>query len=179
MFLVSDKTYLNWQKRLKRGGVFSWAWVGLGVYGVLFYGVAGLYLLSIPYGIKVLLLGMLAGFAARYIVCEAVAFFHKKPHPYQRLNFQVPVCWLLFSSMDERHDSMPSQHAATAAAITLVLWKFFPPLGGAAFVVLTAMGGARIIIGYHDVMDTLIGWLLGLFSGFIIIYWLGPMLFTR
>ena len=56
---------------------------------------------------------------------------------------------------------MPSQHAATAAAISLVLWRFYPGLGIAAFVVLFLMGIARIIVGYHDTEDTLAGWLEG------------------
>ena len=136
---MGDDFYLKQQQLLAGRKWYRRFWVGFGVYGVLFYYAAAVYLLLWPGGWKMLLPTGAAAFLARYVICEIIVLFYKKPHPYQRLNFKVPVNWLLFSSMDQRHDSMPSQHAVTAAAISAVLWSFFPPVGIVAFIILALM----------------------------------------
>ncbi len=120
-------------------------------------------------GWKIVLLAGFSGIVARYLVCELIIRFYKKPHPYQSLNFNVPTSWL-FSRQDKRSDAFPSQHTTTAAAIAVVFWLFSPVWGAVAMAAAIIIGIARIILGYHDIWDVVGGLFIGMLSGIVLVY---------
>jgi membrane-associated phospholipid phosphatase len=175
--MAVDQKYLEWQKRLSEDKMFRRFWKFWGIYSVLLvFGVGGC----------LLLLGrwreVLAAFAAfvlvRAIVSPLIYVFYKRQRPYQKLNF-IPAHSILLSEPTTRHSSFPSDHAISLAAITTVLFWFFPILGIVLIVTTLLNGWARVILGYHYATDILAGWVLGSLGAILTIYWLTPLLFTR
>jgi undecaprenyl-diphosphatase len=176
--LISDNQYLNWQKKLEANPAFRRFWVFWGIYSVLIYGVVAANFLVMNRGWKVVAVAVLAALVDRYIICEIIIYFYKKPHPYQKLGFNVISSWL-FSFKDQKPDSWPSQHASAAMAISAVILFFSLPWGLISVFTALIIGVARIILGYHYITDVVAGWVIGFLSGLIIVYCLSPWLFTR
>lgn len=69
--------------------------------------------------------------------------------------------------VDATSASMPSGHAAYAAALAMVLWLLTPQrpdrarIRAAAVVLVGAMGASRMVLGVHWAGDVLAGWLVG------------------
>jgi membrane-associated phospholipid phosphatase len=175
--LISDNQYLSWQKKLSDNKFFRCFWVFCGIYSVLLIFAAGIYLLALGKWRQVVL-ALIALVLARLILLPLIQIYYKKKRPYQALHFTTMHSWL-FSEPNIRPQSFPSSHAASFAAITTVFMAYFPILGLLLILVSFANGWARIILGYHYLIDILCGWLLGIISGLIVVYWLSPLLFTR
>lgn len=175
---ISDQTYLHWQNRLKTDKWFGRFWRFWGLYAILIYGALGGWMLFLPRGWWVVAMCVVAALVVRYVICEAIKIFYKKMHPYQRLGF-LPPRWWLFSWTDKEPDAFPSQHSACAAIIGMIMFFFEPTLGLLGLLTAVMIGVGRIVMGYHDTIDVIAGWLVGLLSGWAVVYWLAPMLFTR
>lgn len=176
--ISSDQRYLTWQKKLAVNKAFRFFWVWWGIYSVAIYGLIVLYLLFYLHGERAVILAAVSAAFARLVVCEIIALIYKKPHPYQRLNFTPPTSWV-FSLADKRYDGFPSQHISTAAAISLSIYLFFPGWGLLALATSAFMGMGRIIIGFHDALDVIFGFVAGLLSAYISYIFLYSWLFTR
>lgn len=176
--MITDKTYLNWQKKLAENKIFRRFWVFWGLYSVLLIYAAGIYLL-LGGKYKELFIAFVSFVLARVFINPLIYLFYKRQRPYQKLNFIPPHNPWLFSDITLRHNSFPSDHAASFAPITAVFFWFFPALGLALFVVMLLNGCARIIMGYHHIADILAGWVVGIISALVVIYWLSPLLFTH
>ena len=123
----------------------------------------------------VVILALAAFFLARLIIAPLISVFYKKPRPYQVLKFD-PIQSIFFTFQTKKPNSFPSGHATSLAAICTVYFYFFPSWGPALIIVLFINGMGRIILGYHYIIDILIGWTIGIISGFAVIYWLTPIL---
>ena len=176
--MISDQTYLNWQKKIAVNTFFGRFWVFWGIYvtGLLF--ATGGCLLFFEVGRQAVAAALATYVLARLIVCEIIYALYKKPRPAQRLNFHPPESKIFISWVDKRLDSFPSSHSASLAAISLAFYFYFPALGLVWFIFTILNGLARIVLGYHEVIDVLAGWAIGLVSGLIITLWLAPLLFT-
>ncbi len=161
--------YLIWKKEMDAKIGFRRFWVFWGIYSALIFVLIGVYFFSLNGGLKIVLLAIASALFCRYVVCELIVLFYKKPHPYQRLNFQPPTSWL-FSFSDSRKDAFPSEHAAFFASMVPIIWYLSPLLGLLGVLVLLMIGLARIRLGYHDYYDILAGWMVGLFTGFLTLY---------
>ncbi len=175
---ISDQTYLAWHNKLGTNLWFRRFWVFLGIYSVVFYGLALIYILTLLQDWKIVVLAAVAGLITRYGACELAHLFYKKYHPYQRLNFNPPTSWL-FSFKDTRHDAFPSEHAATSAALATIIFVFFPALGLWAFAFALLVGIGRIVLGYHEPSDIVAGYLVGIISAYLLYLLSLFMLFTR
>jgi membrane-associated phospholipid phosphatase len=174
--VISDRKYLNWQKRLSESKIFRWFWKFWGIYSVLLiFGVGGYLLLLDKW--REILLALAAFVLVRAIVSPLIYVFYKRQRPYQKLNF-IPAHSVLLSEPTTRRSSFPSDHAISLAAIAATLFWFFPILGTVLIVITLLNGWARIVLGYHYVADILAGWVLGSLGAILVIYWLAPLLFT-
>jgi undecaprenyl-diphosphatase len=101
------------------------------------------------------------------LVNQVVSHIVYRPRPFVMHPNTVHV--LLGHSAD---GSFPSDHAAAAVAISIVLCAFHRRLGIAAllFAVLTAY--ARVYVGDHYPGDVLAGALIGLLAGLVLVTWL-------
>ncbi len=175
--MISDQTYLNWQKKLTDSPAFRGFWKFWGIYSVILIFIIGAYLLFIGQWREVII--TLAAFVlARLIISPLIYVFYKKERPYQILHF-IPVRSVLFSEPTSKHNSFPSDHAISFAAITTALWWYFPVLGMILVIVTLLNGMARIVMGYHYISHLVAGWLVGIISALAVIYWLAPLLFTH
>ena len=121
--MISDTQYLTWQKKLANNKIFRQFWLFWGIYAVAIYALMGIIALVVYKDWKILVMTAVAAVFNRYVVCELIHLFYKKPHPYQRLNFTPPTS-ILFSFKDVRHDSFPSEHESTAIAIAAVFYFY-------------------------------------------------------
>lgn len=165
--MIKDSLYLNWHQKLSISPGFRAFWKFAGLYSIIFYAGLALWALNFDRGWKVVLAAAAAALFTRYVVCELIILFYKKPHPYQRLGFRPPTS-RLFSFADNRPDALPSQHASAATAISIIFFLFAPILGWWAFVVAILTSAGRIVLGYHDIADVLAGWIAGIIFGYVI-----------
>ncbi len=171
---MDDQFYLNQQKLLNASKAYRNFWRFWGIYSVLAVFAAGFYLLIIGQWRQVIL--ALAAFVlARLIISPLVYLAYRKPRPYQRLHF-VPQRSVLFSEPTTKANSFPSDHAASFAAVAVVVYWFFPVLGLILLAMTLINGWARVVLGYHYVLHVLAGWLVGLASALAIILWLAPII---
>lgn len=175
--IISDSQYLSWQNRLKANKLFRIFWSFCGLYSVLVFIILGAILFLLPNSRIAALVALAAFLLARFAICEIIHLFYKKPHPYQRLNFMPPSTWLM-SLTDKKLDAFPSEHLTSMAAISWVIFFYFPVLGAVLFFVAIITSAARIILGYHEISDILGGWILGILVGFIVVQWAVPRIFT-
>ena len=167
MSQISDATYRHWQERLARGGFFRRFWAFWGLYAILLYGAAGVWLLAMSWrNWRALLLAAAAGLLNRYVICEVIHRFRRKPHPYQRLNLNT-LGWWLMSWKDHEYDAFPSEHVSTAAAISLVVFLLFPAWGWLLLPLPLLIAPGRVVLAYHEISD--VAWALptGLLSGYL------------
>jgi len=171
---MNPEFYLNQQKLLGSRRWYRRFWEFCGIYSVAIYFLPAVIFIIRPQGWKAVLLAGLAGLIARYIACELVVLFYKKPHPYQVLKFTPP--WSrLFSFLDQRHDAFPSQHIAPASAISAVMFLFSPAWGFIGVLCALFLSAGRIVLGYHDIWDVLGGWVMGILCALAVVCFLAPL----
>ncbi|MDR3642514.1 MAG: phosphatase PAP2 family protein [Candidatus Doudnabacteria bacterium] len=173
---ITDQSYLNWQKELSSRKWYRRFWVFCGIYSVALIFLLGLYLLYLG-ETKVVILAFLAFVLGRGIISALIFFSHKKVRPYQKLNFNTFHSWF-FSPKTKHYSSFPSDHAISMSAISTVFAVYHPYFIIPAIVICAINGWARIILGYHYILDIFAGWALGILSALAVVYWLSPMLFT-
>ncbi len=175
---ISERTYSDWQKKLHSLNFFSIFWKFWGMYGVVFYMLAGLLLIFLYEEKFVPATAFLSFVLARGIVAEAIYFFVKRSRPHQVYKFSQPKSWL-FSWGTKRPDSFPSGHAISSAAISSVFFLYNPTLGVVSFAVALMVGIGRVVLGYHYASDVLGGWFLGTLVGLGSYFYLAERLFTH
>lgn len=167
--------YLKQQAKLNASKNYRSFWVFWAIYSSLLYVIIAGYFFTLKEGWKTVALGVGSALFARYVVCEIVDYFYKKQHPYQKYKFRPPTSWL-FSFSDERPDAFPSQHALFFTATLPSIWFLSPALGIAALIIVVFISVARIILGYHDFVDVVGGWITGLITGLLIFHFCAPIL---
>lgn len=175
MFSVSDKQYIAWQEKLKTSVWFRRFWTFWGIYIVGFY-YAGTVLFFFPQTRQAAVLALAAFLPAKFVLSLAISFACRRTRPYQKLNFFPPSRPWLMSRLHNTHNSMPSTHAASLAAISTACFMFYPPLGVLGFLTTFFNGIGRIILGYHYPSDVLAGWLVGAFSALAAAHFIAPFL---
>jgi membrane-associated phospholipid phosphatase len=175
---MNSDFYFRQQKLLVSRKWYRRFWMFWGIYVVGFF-YCGVVLFFLPRWRAMATLALAAFLFARFVICEAIYFFYKKVRPYQKLHFLPPFFPLLLSFNEKRSNSMPSGHAASLMAVSCVCLAFLPWLGLPGIVAAIFNGIARVILGYHYPSDVLAGWLVGIFSAFVAVYWFAPALFTR
>jgi membrane-associated phospholipid phosphatase len=175
--LISDLRYSNWQKRIAEKVFFRRFWVFWGIYSVALVFIVALYLVSLGQ-IKIVGLAFAAFVLARVIISPLIFLLYKKQRPYQKLNFTTFYS-RLFSAQTIKLTSFPSDHAISFAAISAVFCWYFPYLGFILIPTTLLNGLARIILGYHYVIDVAAAWVLGILSAILVICYIAPLLFTR
>ncbi|HYV33784.1 MAG TPA: phosphatase PAP2 family protein [Candidatus Limnocylindria bacterium] len=170
--MISNQTYLHWQRELALNKSFRRFWLFCGIYSVGFVFLASIYFIA--KGNKEIVLIAFAAFVlGRMIIPQLIYLFYKKPRPYQQFNFHPVSSWF-FSPIQKRYISFPSDHSISFAAITTVFFYFFPPVG-IVFIILTLFNGwGRVILGYHYIIDIVAGWTIGILSAIAVIHWVVP-----
>lgn len=165
--LVSDKFYLELQNKIKLNIVFRVFWE-IGCYWmVLYYPVAFLWvvnnlppengnMLIIRFGLVVLL--------SVYILPHLIARIHHRSRPFVKFGFTPPGVYRLFSNLNNKENSLPSEHSSSSLALSLLLFAYNPTLGVIGFIVTLWIANGRIIFGFHYPSDVLAGWVTGLIS---------------
>jgi undecaprenyl-diphosphatase len=177
--MVTPETYLRWQETMRRRPWLRRFWMFCGLYIVGLYILYGFYLATSEPGQRILILGA-AAFGAAWLISTVFYQFYPTQRPSKMYGF-VPYTSRLWSRDYEKLQSMPSRHAASASAPTMVLFLFNPQLGALAFVFVLFTAAGRVVLGYHFVSDVVVGILLGLVCG-LAAYYIGhaafPALFT-
>ncbi len=173
---MKPERYLLWQTKLTTQKLYRYFWVTFGIYSVSAVFVIGAILLLSGQW-KIAAVAFIAFAIARLVLSPLVYFLYKKPRPYQKFNFTVVSSWLL-SPIQKRSNAFPSDHAASLAAISFVFYYYLPIVGLFMFGLTVLNGMARIILGYHDELDILAGWFLGVLAAIITIKLLVPVVFT-
>jgi undecaprenyl-diphosphatase len=110
------------------------------------------------------LVSIIAGFIARFVVKSTVLFFYNRPRPYMNLSSTHKLISL---SPVENLQSFPSGHAIFFFALSYVVYSFNKKLGVFFIFCSTIIGIARIFVGVHWPSDILAGAVLGIIVGFI------------
>lgn len=175
--MINERHYQRWQQRLRDSLWYRRFWVASAIYLLVTVFAVGIILLVAGQW-KVVDMMLLAFILGRLIVSPLIYLGYKKQRPYQKFGFLPPVSALFFSTVVTRHTSFPSDHAVSFAAISTVLFLFYPVAGILMFVMSFLNGIARVVVGYHYLTDIIAGWALGVFSALFVVYWLAPRLFT-
>lgn len=112
----------------------------------------------------------LAGAAAALLINQVLGHLWDRPRPF--VAHPGAVHLLAAHSADS---SFPSDHAAAAFAICLVLIAMHRRLGLVAVVFALLMSYARVYVGDHYPGDVAAGALVGLIAGAAVIAWLRPL----
>ncbi len=173
---MSQKFYLDWRARFEAQPGLRAAAAVIGVYSLLAYYLVGVYMLFSAAGRRTFFVGALAlGLAWVFILMLNKLF--PVSRPYQKFGF-VPAAtavWL-FSRAHNKPNSFPSEHVASLAAVSFILAWYYPGLGVAALLVAAFIGLARVLLGYHYVVDVIGGFIIGGLAAFLVYIWLAPLL---
>jgi undecaprenyl-diphosphatase len=107
-------------------------------------------------------------FLSRVLITNAISYFYKKQRPYQKYKFTPVYFSKLFSFKTDMQASFPSGHMAGLAAMSAVLWFYYPCLGLMAAILTILAGIFRTLMGYHYVVDVVAGILIGVASALIV-----------
>ncbi len=173
--MISDQNYLNWHQKLETNFIFRWFLVLFGIYSILLVYAVGILLIT-KGSYKELVLVAVSFVLARLVISPLIFLFYKRQRPYQKLKFTPPNSVWMFSGITKKFNSFPSDHAASFASIAFSLLWFSPIIGITLLVVAVFNGVARVMLGYHHVSDILAGWLVGAFAGWLMVYWLAPII---
>ena len=168
--IITEAKYRFWQKQLAEKKFYRIFWGWWGLYSVLIFIFAGAILFFFP-GFRLAdLFALFAFLLVRFVFCELTHLLYKKPHPYQKYNFQPLSTWLM-SLPDKRLDAFPSEHISCMVVISTIFYLFNPLLGLFFFAIAIFTSIARIVLGYHDLYDIAGGWILGSLAGIIFMNW--------
>lgn len=99
-------------------------------------------------------------FIAWGICAQVCASLFPLRRPYQMYGFTPLAGRGVFSRVDANHDSFPSGHTVALAVATIFLFIVSVPLGILSLCVLGLSACARVVLGYHHVVDITAGMLL-------------------
>ena len=77
---------------------------------------------------------------------------------------------LQFLKSEGRSPAFPSRHTFSAALISALAYYFSAPVGCAFLFLSALLAGARFLLGKHFLRDVVCGWLLGVLSGALILF---------
>ena len=165
----------NW---LMRHPYWRKFWIFWSVYAFIFLFILGFYILTKPNGWSVGVLAFSAFIIARFGVAKLVNIFYKKARPYQAYNLH-PVFSRLFSWEYTDHNSFPSRHIISLAAIATIVFLFYPGIGLMIFGLMVMMGIGRIFFGYHYPSDAISGTILGIATALGVYFIAGFFMVSR
>lgn len=116
-------------------------------------------------------MGALAAAAVALLINQVLGHLWDRPRPF--VAHPGAVHLLVAHSADS---SFPSDHAAAAFAICVLLVATHRRLGLVAVAFALVMGYARVYVGDHYPSDVVAGALIGLITGAAVIVWLRPLL---
>lgn len=125
------------------------------------YVISALFFLWTPLGRQVGYSVAVSLFIAWGICAQVCASLFPLRRPYQMYKFTPLAGKGVFSQVDEDHDSFPSGHTVALAVATIFLFIVSVPLGLCSLGVLLLSAGARVVLGYHHLVDITAGVLLG------------------
>jgi undecaprenyl-diphosphatase len=160
--------YASWQTAVTNRQLLRWFVVIFGIYAVLYFFLAGLWLLYVA-EYRIFVEAGIAFAIARFMITSIITFFYKKQRPYQRFGFKPIVFSWLLSWETKTPASFPSGHMAGMAAISVVLYTFNPIAGFIGLMVTALTGLSRILMGYHYPIDILVGFVIGFLSGYAVL----------
>lgn len=172
---TTAEQYKAWQEQLKASQRYRWLVVFAGIYSILLFVPLGLYLLTRPQGVRLVILCLVALAVARGLVTELITFLYKKQRPYQVYTFDAVSSWL-FSRRTMRENSFPSGHTVSVVAISTVLVWYYPAFGILGYVLALLVGYGRVRLGNHFPVDILGGFLVGLSFGYVVVRFFSPIL---
>lgn len=95
------------------------------------------------------------------ICVQACAYVFPLRRPYQMYGFTPLAGKGIFSHIDTNHDSFPSGHMVALSVATIFLFVVSVPLGLCSLLVMGLTATARVLLGYHHVVDMTAGILMG------------------
>jgi len=111
------------------------------------------------------LVAMMAGLVARFVVKSVILLFYDRPRPYMDLSSTHKLISL---SPIENLQSFPSGHAIFFFALSTVVYSFNKRLGIFFIICSIIMSIARVFVGVHWPSDILAGAVLGMLVGVVI-----------
>ena len=174
--MKSDR-YLLWQKKLQGRKWYRRFWVFFGIYSIAAVFIVSAFLILVG-DWKIVSVALGSFIIGRLVFSPLIFLVYKKQRPYQALNLETTFSYFL-SPKQKKYNSFPSDHAVSFAAISFALFWYLPGLGVTMFVLTVLASYSRIILGYHDEVDVVGGWLVGIISALLVIWLFVPLAFTR
>lgn len=125
------------------------------------YVLSAIFFLWTPLGRQVGYSVAVSFFIAWGICTQVCASLFPLRRPYQMYGFTPLAGRGIFSPIDANHDSFPSGHTVALAVATIFLFVVSVPLGLCSLGVLILSSCARVVLGYHHMVDITAGVLLG------------------
>ncbi|HMQ01905.1 MAG TPA: phosphatase PAP2 family protein [Candidatus Doudnabacteria bacterium] len=167
--IVNKEQYLNWQSRLDSSWKFRRFWQFCSNYSWITLSPFGWYVFNNPERNLLLIEIILAFLVSRFIIAPFLTFFWPTPRPYQEFGF-TPISSVMLSRPTKKHNSFPSRHVFSLAAVAGVL-LYSLSIWAVPFLIVTAItASGRIILGYHYPRDIFFGGILGLIVGVLSAY---------
>jgi membrane-associated phospholipid phosphatase len=137
-------------------------------YSIFVYLLIGLWLSWIPSGRLVLVGSILALIVGRFVFAESIYRLFPMPRPYQHYKLKPPFSRLL-SWKHKTFDSFPSGHTSGLVAASVFIMYFFPVIGVCGLILAILTGFARVITGFHFILDIFGGIVFGFLAACVVL----------
>lgn len=137
-------------------------------YSIFIFLVLGLWLTWVTGGKLVLLGAVLALLLGRFIFAESIYKLFPMARPYQQYNLSAPFSRLL-SWKHSTLDSFPSGHTSGLVAASVFIMYFFPVIGLCGLILAILTGFARVITGFHFILDIFGGIVFGFLAACVVL----------
>ena len=144
-------------------------WILLANYSIFVFLAIGIWVGLMPGGLVYIFLSLLAVIIGRGVFCKLFYILYPKRRPYQSGALEPPFS-IFFSWKKLSADSFPSGHVTSLVGISVVFGSFNVWVGLLCFVIALITGIARVRLKYHYPVDVFGGVILGIFTGFVVLY---------
>lgn len=100
--------------------------------------------------------------AISFLCVSLIRKFIKRQRPYERYHYQSMI------EKESKENSMPSRHVFSATMIAMTYFYFHTPFGIILLILACCSGVIRVIGGVHYISDVVVGFFIGIVTGFLL-----------